>query len=880
MGIVCRPVLLHNEFVPAKTGKRDWDYRMFGHQDGMTVGDCILFHNASNYVELFDVCQSYEKERHDYFTQILFGFHTDVDKESAFWEDDKPFLYITLLQFCNNNIKKLVNYFENGDFCQNSLENIGYPGSADDVNILVYSSLDNSDLILMIKCAHARIGEMLINSLHQNANIHPCKIRNSYSMLGVRTNDIKADGKLANEEETIDFLELRIVEKKSNSVGALHTELKKHFAMVKSKAEVERMLTLGTEDETIIIKNAMWKDLIACYRDETGILCNSNPEAAKYSNTISAKIMLSVKDTGNYTYDFEPETGKLFCDVLGERLKEVYDNRCDEKSKTEQKNLMQVINALWRFEYSYRTEPVFSDYNFYSMYMPLYTLIDLLHSSKNTQDKSYYEFMMCIKLRTQNFVKPDRVYTQMTDFNIRYFDIPAKLIVLYSAYVYYLKKVLNTDPYINYEFLISPGVTDTTRVMELFCMASETSRLMLIKLPERQTYNIKLMFIILCHETAHYVGRTVRMRQERTRHMIHICGRMITLAMKSYIETRSGDDKWIFIKENWDAAEDKLKDWLAYYLARETDEKYVKIKYGDDMVRSIQASEDNDDNCYNRTDVLEKTLNAVIDEMLRSKGETIFRFAIWDQYQQDKQNIKDMDWEAYCETENNLLKKCLNEFLGERDRQDDSLNVRNAIGTVLYLLKECYADVICILTLQLSVRDYLSAIKENINASMWSIEEASETILIPRIALVMQSIHEPLDVNRKTSGYFRWTDTEFNYSAEEEPEIYCLESAARRFSYKYMGEENLNGFINTENGASVVYDRTILLEILSYLKKCQETFYSLGICDEKLSHVRRFYALTEERDGNEAFEKYMDLLKKYEEDVYADICQIIKGELF
>lgn len=875
MGIVCRPLLLHNEFVPAKTGERNWDYLMFGHQDGMTVGDLEVFGDASSYASLFDFCQKYENEKHDYFTQIMFCFHANEERENAFWEDEKPFLYITLLQLADDKIEELVSYFEDGVFFQDSLAYIDALNSMDDINILTYHSLGNSDLILMIKCKHAKIGGKIINSLHQNAEKYPFDVRNSYSMLGVREKDIEEDGNLSKEEELIDVLELRIVEKASNSVFALYQKLKGYLHDVKSKAKVEREATLGTEDETIIIRHVMWKHLIPCYRQGTGILRNSNLEASKYSNTISAKVMLTVEAGNEYDYIPPDEPKRLFCDVLAEELKKVYDDSNDERSKTEKKNLLQIINALRRFEYSYRTGQAFSDYNLYSIYMPLYMLIKLLGKSGNVKDKSYYEFMMCIRLRTQNFVKPDRVYTQMTDFNIRYFDIPSKLILLYSAYVYYLKRALNTDSNLDYEFLISPGVSDTTRVMELFCMTSENERLMLIKLPERQTYNVQLMFIILCHEIAHYVGRDVRMRKERADYLIDICSRIICQGMKSYIRKYYKED-WLIIKENWEEAEKNLRQWLRNYLERETDAKYRNKKYG--MERAKDLPQETVVNWFDRTDVLEKTLNAVIEEMLRNKGETIFRFTIWDQYQKEKRKSGDIAWESYCESQSRFIQKCLNEFLGEQNRLDDSLNVRNAIEAVVYLLKECYADVICILTLHLSVREYLSAIKENICASQWSVEDISGTLLIPRIALVMQSIHESLGLENPVNGYFRWTDKEFDYSEEEESEIYCLEQLARQYISQYMLAENPDLYIQTKYGASVVLDKHILEEVLCYLKRCQKKFYDFGMSDKKLAYVRDFYSLTKKQDEIVLFENYINLLKRYERDIYKDICRVAEEE--
>lgn len=39
MGMICRPLLLHNEFIPARLkdndARADWNYQVFGYHDGL-----------------------------------------------------------------------------------------------------------------------------------------------------------------------------------------------------------------------------------------------------------------------------------------------------------------------------------------------------------------------------------------------------------------------------------------------------------------------------------------------------------------------------------------------------------------------------------------------------------------------------------------------------------------------------------------------------------------------------------------------------------------------------------------------------------------------------------------------------------------------------
>ena len=462
---------------------------------------------------------------------------------------------------------------------------------------------------------------------------------------------------------------------------------------------------------------------------------------------------------------------------------------------------------------------------------------------------------------------------------------------------------MNTQKNVNYEFLISPGVSDTTRLMELFPMYSKTDRLMLVQMTERQTYHVKLMLIILSHEIAHCVGRQVRMREQREKQIVYMCSRMICKSMKCYIFGKDEEHVWVEVPEHWKELEDKVEYWIARYVNRDIrNENYWRDKYKQEEKTENEKNTDTlekketealEKECNNRTDVLEKILNNVIEELLLSKGEVLFRFVIWDRFEKERKEDKSLEWKTYYDENKEIIQTYINEYLGERMNEDDSLNISTSIQTILYLLKECYADVICILSLRLSVKDYLEAIKENISVSKWNVEDVENTVLIPRIALVMQAVHYPLNLNNKEKEYYRWTDEEFNYSVEKELEIYQLESMARQFTANYMISQEERDYIE-ESGSSVVYDRIILIEILKYLKNCQELFYELFNCERlseidnmkqndkekldinKLNYVRQFYDLTKESNGNVVFEKYMELLKAYEKDVYKDMEELIK----
>lgn len=899
MGIVCRPILLHNEFLPARTGTRNWEYQMFGHYDGMSYEKSFCLDETCSFERLFEVCAEYDSAIRPYFTQILFGFHPEKKKEEEFWKKDAPFFYLTLLQFSDKDVKQYREYLESSSYLEMEYAILELCGIPADTVTIAYHSFDNSDLLFLIKCKSARTGAELINNLHQNkGGKHPFRLKNSYSILGAKKTDIDKPGPFLKEDETIDMLELRIVERKSNSIGSLYNLLKQKLEIQSPGAVLERKALLGTEDEAIIIKNLSWNVLAPFYREKEGILCNSNDCTKNYANAISTKIMIPTKGLSENCEIKEAEPKKLLCDVIYDKINKIYKNRKDEQGCAEKKNLLLLLNALCRFEYSYRTESVFSDYNFFSMLLPLHMFTELMAEQKGNTSEYYYDFMKSMKLRTQNFAKPDRVYSQITDFNMRYFDVPAKFVTVYSAYVYYMKNALNVDipqneredelqndiqsaeTRKNYEFLVCPGVSSKVRVGELFRRWSSMNRLFLIEIPERQVYNLKLMFIILGHEIAHFVGTDVRQRPERLNCVLKISNRVVLLSMKSYLS--AGERFHMRTAENrqWENIEEKLTGWIKFYVNRCLDMDFLRNYYYKESVGDevVEKNLEFNNFYYQHTDVLEHILITAIGDMLIDRGADIFSFVIREEFEKEVDRIGYDNRENYYREKREILQGCIYDFVEGHGQQDKSLTVTNAMNEMIYLLKECYADIICILTLHLSLRDYMYAFVMPVEASEKDISVLRDTIVIARVAIVMAVMSYPLE--QKKDGGFQWTNREFEYMKEEDEKIIELERTASAFEYNYIVRKSeISPEKMIDSAVQIVYDQEILKEIIRYLLRCRIKFSDANAVEkEDMKKVRQFYKLAGENDADTFFREMMLMLHDYESEIYKDIDKLVEEE--
>lgn len=892
---ICRPIILHGEFLPACTGERVWRYRAFGHYDGITVGECIRIEKYENLKQLFDVCLQEDEDSFRYFSQKLLGFHEDTEEEQQFWTTPLPFLYIVLLQAADAGTEEYRKYLESREFLEKELSGLGLQDEIKNILITVYHSLDNSDLIAVMKCGHANTGARLINSLHRlDRDCGRIPIRNSYSILGIDQKEIETPGAFIKANEPIEEMELRVIESDNHSIGSLYQKLKDELDVPKSGITTCLRSLIGTEDASITIKNVPWERLLLLYRNKTGILNNSNKRAQNYAYAVSTKIMLPFyeqeKPDGEEREEEIEKTGddnKYFGDWLKEKINRIYENKNGAEQLAEKKNLVMFAKSLFRVENEHYSKKEFSDFNFFALYLPFYHFVELLGEEDCSCPDDYYDFMESLRLRTQSFAKSDRVFSQITDFNMRYFDVPVKFITIYSAYIHYFKQALNTIDSKNYEFLVCPGMNSQIGVIELFLKVSDRRRLFFIEIPEQQMYNLKQTFIMIGHEVAHFVGTDVRCRHERKTHLVRLCSRIIALSMKNYL---ANEDDFVCERADdldFEKMESKLCEWLTFFIKREQDPGYLQEhKYSQSVSESMLEK----NLAYKRqygehSDVLRETLMSSVAELLFEHGQDIFGYIFHREFYEEKHGYEERD--AFWAKKVDKLQHYIYDFIDNLNSENQALTIGSAIDKVIYLVKECYADMICILTLRLTLKDYLEALTEIADESHKPIEELEDTELSARIAIVMTVVSHSLGNDPDPEELlFRWTQQEFSYEANEESSVRKLERAGNAFAHNYIARgEKIYPSDVIGKSVGLIYDQKILYEIIAYLLKCRKKYFKFlnhrkkkEIIKEKNQYVRDIYALSQERESGEFFGKLADIIFRYEADVYAEMQGIMRSK--
>lgn len=880
MSLFCREIMLYNEFVPAlEPEKHNWEYRAYGHYDGIGIGKKIEFQNGSSFEKIYTSCAESDSENMSYATQTLLGFFENEEKEHEFWQTDKPFLYIVLLQVADNASTPFYKDMCDGKFLKNQYKEIGLNEKQwESIMVQPYYSLDNSDFFLAVKCDYTSIGTKYINYLHQKKEENTFQVKNSYSILGVQSAMIENGLPDDISNEKIDMIELRAIEKEGGSIGQLYKKLREEFEADKS-IKVSRLSLLGTEDEAIVITNISWRKLLPLYSKQNGLLSNS---CANYTSAISTKVMFHINDNNAAVIKNMENNGDVnetkICDKMCKLINEIYKDCNDVRKISEKKNLMMLVNSLRRFE---KKNQLFADYNFFTLFMPLYVFLRLLKKGNDGNTIFYYEFMKSMRLRTQNFTKSDRVFSQVVDFNMRYFDVPTKFITLYSAYIYRFKKMLNLKNAKKYEFLICPGENGQMEVKEIMPRVSNEERLFLVGVPESQMYAPKLMCIMLGHEIAHFVGTRIRCRESRAKSLAKMCARMIVLSMQAYLANESDADiLWENTGKAWENCEQKLVQWLDFYITRIQDENYLKEYYYSKECYNEKNLKFNKE-YYCHTNMLKDTLSMSIAEFLQERGKNTFGFAIQNMYANNTD--EKINKQQYFEQMGEKSQECINDFVAPVKKGNDILNMHGGIDQFIYLVKECYADMICILALHLSLADYLQAFISNLGEMGKHADEMADTMLIARIAIVMCVVRYPRDnelekysnINEKEQQIiWGWGDDELE-KIEEESECCELEELATEFSEHYIANTykmDLKALIN--NVVDIIYDQKILKEIIRYLLKCRAEYYRemLQVHNKKnMAEIMQFYRTVQMDDTEKMFSEIGKIISQYEKDIRVEM---------
>lgn len=857
MGLVCRPILMYNEYVPAITGKRDWEFQVLGHHDGMDVKPPVFIQTTESFQELYSLL--IQEDTSDYAVQTYFGFHNDDGMEEEFWKRETVFTFVSFLQFKGKKANFYNRYLEE-KIC-------GLAKSS--VYVRAYYTLDYNDSIWIVKCDSYAEGAELIHSLHQNAGRKDePEIRNSYSVLAFVKDTDKRREVMKNVYEVFEKVELRIIESSRGSVEGLYHKLTEELRYVEGST-VSRYALLGTDDQAIMLENIPCEDFLRLYDSDDGILCNSNQKAQEYAAATTTKIIYPISSSPYCEYnDRNCEPNRSFCSAMEKYIKHYYKDRKSNVESAEKKNLLKIVHALGKIEYAREKNKGITEYNFFTLFLPFYFFV-ILHTNAKSRSDEYYEFLTYFNICTQNYDKPDRVFVQTTDFNIRYFEMQTKYFTLYSAYIYHLKQLLNSSKENKYEFILCPGMSERTEVREFHKKENDKYRLFKVTIAETGMYDIKSMFCILGHEVSHLVGTRIRSRENRYEHFVKMNARAIILVVQNYFKKEEYACT-VCNPQVWDAYEKKVNSWLACYVERSNSENYwfKRVNLGEKTSEIIQDYTRQSKRFMYYTENMKQSMEQAIKFMLEKHGREMFEDILWKAFESDIKNKKATyeDKESHMERYQEVIEGAVDFFVKENADGLRVFQITRVMDVELFLLRECYADLISILTLRLRPQEYLSAVTKEVLNVGHSIARLERTPIIARIAIVMSVMHYE---DEKSANYFRWENEDL-IKRDTDGDL-LLQDEALEFMWLYIANPLAYEADHLlESSGSIIFDNFILKEIISYLLHCRQKFYE-ETNEQEREKLQRFKKLTQYCEADEFYAAVMELIVEYEHNIYLEL---------
>ena len=479
------------------------------------------------------------------------------------------------------------------------------------------------------------------------------------------------------------------------------------------------------------------------------------------------------------------------------------------------------------------------------MYAPLDMLISkilLWEENEELQDSTeIYRFLTAINQMSQNLLRAEKQFMQVPELNPWYYHVPVKLNAFYAAFVYKVKTYLNEKFGLrdekfqlrhDYEFMLYPGMNERVVVTQVFHSSMDRNRLLLVEIPERQTFDPKYLMIVLSHEIGHFVGSKLRMRERRYEVLKESLIRLVGL--HTYLDY--GMSKFFTI--------DGLDDFINALIEEVSD--YIELE------RKISECENSEFLKYdtilhteNLKAIISNGLGYFLEDCINGKNrifgtifEDYFNVNYKDSHNYDYANLQ-KDRENFYDALNQYLFKIYLNTVGSDEGKTDAINIYIMIEALDSIIKESFADLVSILILELDFMEYFNSLIKSLKRI--EVKDIVKTIAIIRIALVTETMINPLN-----NGFF-WTmnDIKAQFLKPENKDIEFIYKEIERY-HKYMSDNKYYyAFLRlrrlvSKNGSVInaFWEKELLNCLVTYINDCRRFFYENQDMNDSLGEIR------------------------------------------
>ncbi len=836
------------------------EYLSFGSYDGLAVSDNVFVDEKNDLLKIWlqSVKDTFEMKG-GYSSQAMYLFSDDPeDFDNNFWMNNEYsilFLIAIQLNKKDNNLEDVSKEIKNQiiSFCNNK-----------GISAIVtsYLMLDENDILLAIKCNNYRLGKIITSSLHAKNNGIVISTNTYYVSYSFTITGIKEKENGSNIEGLPDYCHIQLVERYPGAIKDISDS-----PILKDAMDKENYPIFGRDDEILRFKPKSWPTILSLYQ-KNGPFFNDE-DYRKRVLSISTRFLCKVQDKitfGKGKISYEPANKNkmpdTICNQLRKKIERLYENDLKKLSEEGEnaliynscacyKSIWQILNSIEKFE-----SKVFPDYIYISIFAPLTMLIDKIArkgdmNPDNTLKivyaeniKEIYSFLAAINQISQNLIRAERQFLQMPELNANCYNIPIKLHTFYAAFVdnvkNYLNKSFGTGNY--YEFTLYPGMNEQLNVKRVFYSSNDNKRLFLMKIPEKQVFDINHLMICLCHEVGHFVGSNLRQRERRYKAIKCAIARMICLHF--YTNNRL---KKFMTKDGLDYLLDSAYKRITVCIDKQKKEVELISEHACD---SVLHSE-------NLKPIIMQGINLFIMETLTNVNDEFdFIFVKYmEEYKVSKTKPRIEDIEKYkCEFDNGIRSYFFS-IQSNINSGSADISVLNMVTQLFSLAKECFADLVSVLMLDLEFKDYCQSIFKSL--SEYEIKDIAYSDLVIRIALVVIVMTVELEDEENNQCYKnRWEPKDVIMWKNEETDADVkafLEMVWKYLYYGYGSYENEDCNCNQDDSAfirlkdveaesvlSVFRDYELLRSLYMYLCDCR-LYFEKNMNEEsktELSNIR------------------------------------------
>ncbi len=623
---------------------------------------------------------------HPLYAMLSYETSTQEKEIIDFWSNfNSNFLFITTIHLKGIEINSDTILKAKNKICQEITDNSA------NYTFLIYDTLDLSDFIIVWKSNEINPVLNKLKELYFNTNLQIGYIKTTCSL---NYSNILADEseyfQYRNKISENDMINITTVASGGN-LHAIHDN-----EVVPS---TENFFVLGNQDFTTIHREMQTKVMFDMFRS---IVKKSVPNEDAHSIVRAiTKIGINCELKRITT---KSTNGKLFniCQKLHTRLKCIQNNISDIENfewvnvSLELTNLMSIMSCS--DIYDSLCILLVESVDFYCSWLEF--IISKSHDNEDLQKRLYKEeeyiqsFVRAWKQLIDNVVHSDGITVQVPGYSLSSYNIYNTIIEYSSAYFKKLSHLLSSfdDVDNNGEsqltFIISPKLCRRIKTTEIFYFKQDKDSLLSLEIPIPAMLNPFLLLTSMTHEAAHYCGEEARLKLLREDIFIKCISEIIC----SSLDMR---EKPIF-----EAITKEITALIKSYCRDCSKKLYLKD--------------------------LEHKLNHAVNAIL---GDDVFLSDLLQKSSRFTSNEDKYDdlIEKYIDDINNL--------------QYGSNNINTHILSISSFLKECYADIVMIGLLELSLFEYVSILyPEFLRANLINNKPSNEyRFLLQRIFMVAKT---------------------------------------------------------------------------------------------------------------------------------------------